>query len=99
MSTPRDTNYSDYLAEALKTPEEAANYLTAVIELNDQGASLQALRQVASAHGMAEVARRAEVGDNTLFKVLSDTGNPTLATTTKLLNAMGLRLTVEAIPA
>lgn len=98
MNAPRDMSYADYLNEALKNPQEAASYLAAVIELNDQSALLQALRQVANAHGMAEVARRAEVGDKTLFKVLSDTGNPTLATTTKLLNAMGLRLTVEAIP-
>ena len=48
MRAPRDISYADYLDETLKNPEEAANYLTAVIELNDQGALLQALRQVAN---------------------------------------------------
>jgi len=43
---------------------------------------------------MAEVARRADVGDKTLFKALSATGNPTLATVHKVLTAVGLRLSV-----
>lgn len=60
---------------------------------------------MASAHGMADIGRRvdigrrADTGDKTLFKALSDSGNPTLDTVSKVLAAMGLRLTVEAMPA
>ena len=43
---------------------------------------------------MAEVARRAGVGDKTLFRVLSENGNPTLDTLTTVLHAVGLRLSV-----
>jgi probable addiction module antidote protein len=64
------------------------------MELADHTALLLALRQVAKAHGMAEIARRAEVGDKTLFKALSENGNPTLDTVNKVLHAMGLRLSV-----
>ena len=64
------------------------------MELDDPAALLLALRQVARAHGMAEVARRAEVGDKTLFKALSESGNPTLEIITKVLHAVGLRLSV-----
>ena len=64
------------------------------MELDDPAALLLALRQVARAHGMAEVARRAEVGDKTLFKALSERGNPTLEIITKVLHAVGLRLSV-----
>ena len=99
MSAARDISYDDHLGEALKDPQEAAAYLAAVIELGDQGTLLQALRQVAKAHGMAEIGRRADLGEKTLFKVLSDTGNPTLETVSKVLQAMGLRLTVEPLPA
>lgn len=53
-----------------------------------------ALRHVAQAHGMAEVARRADVGDKTLFRSLSENGNPTLTTVHKVLHAVGLRLRV-----
>lgn len=45
-------------------------------------------------YGMAEVARRADVGDKVLFKALSQDGNPTLTTIHKVLHAVGLRLSV-----
>ena len=53
MSANRDKCYEDSLIEDLKDPAEAAAYLDATLELNDQGALLVALRQVAKAHGMA----------------------------------------------
>ena len=56
------------------------------------GALLVALRQVAKAHGMAEVARRANVGEKTLFRSLSENGNPTLSTVHKVLHTMGASL-------
>ena len=43
---------------------------------------------------MAEVARRASVGDKTLFRALSENGNPNLDTVHKVLHAVGLRLSV-----
>lgn len=94
MNAPRDKSYTDSIGEALTDPAEAAAYLDAVMALEDAPALLVALRQVAKAHGMAEVARRAEVGDKTLFKALSEQGNPTLDTVNKVLHAVGLRLSV-----
>ncbi len=99
MNAPRDVSYDDYLTNSLTDPTEAAAYLDAIMELADHTALLLALRQVAKAHGMAEVARRADVGDKTLFKALSEDGNPTLDTVNKVLHAMGLRLSVTpALP-
>ena len=43
---------------------------------------------------MAEVTRRTELGDKSLFKALNENGNPTLDTVTKVLQAVGLRLSV-----
>lgn len=94
MNAPRDKSYDDYMGDALKDPAEAAAYIEAVMELDDPAALLVALRHVAKAHGMAEVARRADVGDKTLFKALSADGNPTLTTVHKVLHAVGLRLSV-----
>jgi probable addiction module antidote protein len=94
MTTPRDKRYADSLLRSLQDPVEAAAYIDAVLETGDQAALLLALRQVAGAHGMAEVARRAELGEKTLFKSLAEEGNPTLATLTSVLNAVGLRLSV-----
>jgi probable addiction module antidote protein len=92
----RDRSYDEALAEALKDPQEAAAYIEAVFELDEPQTLLLALRQVAKAHGMAEVARRAKVGEKALYKSLSDTGNPTLTTVCKVLHAVGLRLSVTA---
>jgi probable addiction module antidote protein len=94
MNAPRDVGFDDYMVEAMKDPAEAAAYIEAVIGLDDPAALLMALRHVAKAHGMAEVARRAQLGDKTLFKALSASGNPTLSTVQKVLAAVGLRLSV-----
>ena len=94
MNTPRNVSYQGYLLESLKDPEEAAAYIEAVLELDDSAALLLALRQVAKAHGMAEVARRADVGEKSLFRALSENGNPTITTLHKVLHAVGLRLSV-----
>ena len=94
MNAPRDASFDDYIVKTMKDPAEAAAYIEAAIELDDPAALLVALRQVAKAHGMAEVARRADVGDKVLFKALSADGNPTLTTIHKVLQAVGLRLSV-----
>ena len=94
MNAPRNVSCQGYLTESLKDPEEAAAYVEAVLELDDPAALLVALRQVAKAHGMAEVARRADVGEKSLFRALSENGNPTISTLHKVLHAVGLRLSV-----
>ena len=94
MNAPRNVSYQSYLIESLKDPLEAAAYVEAALELEDPTALLVALRQVAKAHGMADVARRADVGEKTLFRALSENGNPTVATLHKVLHAVGLRLSV-----
>ena len=94
MNALRTVSYQGYLTESLKDPEEAAAYVEAVLELDDPAALLVALRQVAKAHGMAEVARRADMGEKSLFRALSENGNPTISTLHKVLHAVGLRLSV-----
>ena len=94
MNAPRDVSYQDYLTASLADPVEAAAYVEVVLGLDDPAAVLVALRQVAKAHGMADVARRADVGEKTLFRALSENGNPTIATLHKVLHAVGLRLSV-----
>lgn len=98
MST-RDKSYDQATLQALTDPTEAAAFIEAVLELDDPAALLVALRQVAKAHGMAEVARRANMGEKTLFKSLSENGNPTITTVYKVLHAVGLRLSVTPEPA
>lgn len=95
MNAPRDKSYDESLTAALTGPAEAAAYIEAVMEMEEPAALVNALRLVANAHGMAEVARRADVGEKTLFRSLGENGNPTLATLQKVLHAVGLRLSVH----
>ena len=62
MNAPRNVSYQSYLIESLKDPVEAAAYVEAVLEMEDPAGLQVTLRQVASAHGMADLDRRADVG-------------------------------------
>lgn len=55
--------------------------------MDDPAALLLVLCQVAEAHGKAEAARRAELGEKTLFKALPGNGNPTIGTVRKVPHA------------
>ena len=84
--------------EALKDPKEAAAYLNAHLEEQGKDAEelfLMALRDVAKAYGVGELAEEADLGRESLCKALSQSGNPKLSTLVSLLNAMGLKLSVD----
>lgn len=91
--------YEDTLKESLKDPKEAAQYLNACLNEDDPDSDevfLMALRDVAKAHGFGDIAARANLGRESLYKALSANGNPKLETLRALLRAIGLRLTVSA---
>ncbi|MDA8108502.1 MAG: putative addiction module antidote protein [Betaproteobacteria bacterium] len=90
--------YEPWLIDQLKDPAHAAGYLEAVLEDGDQGAILLALRQIAQAQGgIAEVARRAGLTREAVYRMLSKAGNPELRSLSALLAATGLRLGVRPI--
>jgi len=76
----------------LKTDEDMANYLEAAIEDGDPALISAALGDIARAKGMSQVARKAGLGRESLYKALSPNGNPELATILKVVKALGLRL-------
>jgi probable addiction module antidote protein len=76
----------------LKTDEDMANYLEAAIEDNDPALISAALGDIARAKGMSQVARKAGLGRESLYKALSPNGNPEFATILKVVKALGLRL-------
>ncbi len=90
--------YEDSLTESLKDPQEAAAYLNTHLEDNNSDSEelfLMALRDVAKAYGVSDIADKANLGRESLYKALSSDGNPKLATLRSLLKAMGLKLSVE----
>jgi probable addiction module antidote protein len=98
MSKPAaSVPYEEILLDELKDPTEAAAYLEAAMEESDPAVFLLALRQVVKARGMTAVARKARLGRESLYKTLSEDGNPELRTLNRVLHAMGLRLSVAAL--
>jgi len=83
-------------AEHIKTPEDAAHYLDAVLADGDASEIADALGVVARSQGMAAIAEESGLSRETLYRTLSDAGNPRLATLIGILRAMGLRLSVAA---
>jgi probable addiction module antidote protein len=84
-------------AEHLETEEDIAAYLEAAFEEGDPSLIAAALGDIARAKGMAQIARDAGLGRESLYKALSPDGNPEFATIMKVVNALGLRL--HATPA
>jgi probable addiction module antidote protein len=87
--------YHESLIEDLKEPAEAAAYLTAALEDGSPEVFLVALRNVAEAHGMKHVAEGAQLNRESMYRMLSEKGNPQLSSLSAVLHQMGLRLAVE----
>jgi probable addiction module antidote protein len=86
------------VAQQLRTPEEMAEYLDAWLsEAPDDVAGIaRALGDIARAKGMTMVARETGLSRESLYKALSEEGNPSLATVLKVAKALGLRLHATA---
>lgn len=52
---------------------------------------------IAKARGMAQVAKDAGVGRESLYKSLSENGNPSFSTIMKVVHSLGGRITIEPI--
>ncbi len=79
---------ADYLTDI----GDAAAYLEAALEENDPALVATALGAIARSGNLSELARRVGMSREGLRKALSENGNPTLATTMKVAEALGLRL-------
>ena len=81
----------------LRDPKTAAEYLSEALEDGDPSVILMALRNIAEAQegGIAGLALRSDLGRESMYKMLSSSGNPKLSSFTKLVQGLGLRLRVE----
>jgi probable addiction module antidote protein len=83
-------------AEGLDTPENIADYLDAALEEQNDQVLLMALRNsVAAIGGMTELAQRTGLSRETLYRTLSEKGNPRLSTLRAILKAFGVNLAVR----
>ena len=82
-------------ARYLDDDEAIAEYMTAVLEANDPDLLLLALSDVARAKGMAQVARDAGLGRESLYKALSPGAKPRFETVMKVAQALGVQFTAH----
>ena len=82
---------TDYLDDE----ETMAAYLSAALEDANPDVFLAAVRDVARARGMAQLAQDAGLGREGLYKALSPGAKPRYDTVLKLLGALGVKLTAS----
>jgi probable addiction module antidote protein len=81
-------------AEHLQTKAQMVAFLDAAMADGDPRVVAQAIGAVSRAHGMTKLAKKTGKSREALYRALSATGNPELATVAKVLGAQGLRLSV-----
>lgn len=88
-----ETKYFD-IAQHLNTTEEIRAFLQEVLETGDESDFIHALSTAARAMGMTEIANKAGVSRASLYKSLSENGNPKFSTVCKVTRALGCKLAV-----
>ncbi|WP_320534394.1 addiction module antidote protein [Robbsia andropogonis] len=79
----------------LKTEEEIAAYLDAVMEDVDPALIAAALGDVARARNISKLAPDTGMSREGIYWALSGEGNPSFATVMKIAGALGLRLSFQ----
>jgi probable addiction module antidote protein len=87
--------------ELRKDSELAKAYLDESLALykkdGDEVILLKAMRRVAEAVGVAYVAKQTGLTPQSIYKALSDKGNPTLKTFNAILHALGFEISYQRI--
>ncbi|MCL1905903.1 MAG: putative addiction module antidote protein [Clostridiales bacterium] len=76
-------------ADYLKTDDEIAAYLYDVFSTNDSQLIVAAIGDIARAKGMSKIADDVDCGRESLYKSLSQNGNPSFETVIKVLKSLG----------
>ncbi len=79
-------------ADYLEDEETIAEYLSVALEDPDPDMFLVAVRNVARARGMAQLARDSRLGRESLYKALTPGARPRYDTVLKVLRALGVKL-------
>ena len=74
-----------------------AEYVSAVLESGNSDLLLLALGDVARARGMAQVAKDAGLGRESLYKALAPGAKPRFDTVLKVARALGLQLSAQPV--
>ena len=84
-------------ADYLDDEETISKYITAALEDSNPEVFLTAVRDVARACGMAQLAKDAGLGRESLYKALTPGAKPRYDTMLKLLQALGVKLSASPV--
>lgn len=95
-------NQVDYRIDLYKRLQDkvyAGEYLSEILELEEQGSFLVALENVLTAQksSFSKLAIKIRASRQGLYKSLSEKGNPRLATIKKIMLALGFRIVIEPV--
>jgi probable addiction module antidote protein len=94
----KSVDYQSYLIDSLKDPDEATGYLNAALEGKDIKVFLLALQNVIQAQGgISNISKKTHKSRTSLYKALSENGNPYLKNMNEILHAIGMHFTVSKI--
>src|SRR5262249_21277418 len=74
--------------------ESALEAINQALAAKDTGSAIQTLGTIAKQYGMSDLARTCGVARESLYRSLSSDGNPELLTFLRVLQAMGLKMTI-----
>lgn len=83
------------ISQYLEDEADMVAYLQSVLEENDPVLLRLALGDIAKAKGMSDIAQQIGVNRQSLYKSLSEDGNPAYDTIAKVITALGMKLTVS----
>jgi len=87
----KSRNYDTFLKKQLRDPEMAAEYLSASVRERSLEGFLIALKGVAEAHGgIGTIAKVTNLNRQSMYKMFSERGNPTVSSLFTVLDALGI---------
>lgn len=84
------------VVDYLKTDADIAEYLTVVLEDGDPALFVAAIGDIARAKGMSDIAKKSGVTRESLYRALKIEARPRFETVTKVIHALGMKLSVHA---
>ena len=86
-------------AEYLDSPTAIGAYMEEALSTQDPAFIAKALGTVARARGMGQIAKKAGLSRESLYKALSAEGNPEFGTILRVMSALDLKFSVSNLTA